>query len=341
MGALDELAAGYEAARPTRPSRPRSTSSAATTSAGPRRSTSPSGWREESGARIWLKREDLNHTGAHKINNAVGQALLADRHRQAPHRRGDRRRPARRRHRDRVRAVRARVPRLHGRGGHPPPAPQRRPHAHARRRAHSRDVGLGDAQGRHERGDPRLDHERRDDPLPDRVGRGPAPVSGARARPPVRDRPRGTRADPRARGPPARRRLACVGGGTNAIGLFHPFLEDGDVALWGAEAGGGTSTATRPRSRTAASRVLHGSRTTSSPTPTARCSSRTPSPRPGLPRCRAGALLAEGRRPGPLRARHRRRGARRLPPDVRQGGDHPGARVGPRRVARAPPRPPG
>jgi tryptophan synthase beta chain len=31
------------------------------------------------GARIYLKREDLNHTGAHKINNAVGQALLAKR----------------------------------------------------------------------------------------------------------------------------------------------------------------------------------------------------------------------------------------------------------------------
>ena len=30
------------------------------------------------GARIMLKREDLNHTGAHKINNTVGQALLAD-----------------------------------------------------------------------------------------------------------------------------------------------------------------------------------------------------------------------------------------------------------------------
>jgi tryptophan synthase beta chain len=29
------------------------------------------------GARLWLKREDLAHTGAHKINNAVGQALLA------------------------------------------------------------------------------------------------------------------------------------------------------------------------------------------------------------------------------------------------------------------------
>jgi tryptophan synthase beta chain len=29
------------------------------------------------GAQIWLKREDLNHTGAHKINNTIGQALLA------------------------------------------------------------------------------------------------------------------------------------------------------------------------------------------------------------------------------------------------------------------------
>jgi tryptophan synthase beta chain len=31
------------------------------------------------GASVWLKREDLNHTGAHKINNTVGQALLARR----------------------------------------------------------------------------------------------------------------------------------------------------------------------------------------------------------------------------------------------------------------------
>jgi tryptophan synthase beta chain len=34
---------------------------------------------ERWGARIWLKREDLAHTGAHKINNAIGQALLARR----------------------------------------------------------------------------------------------------------------------------------------------------------------------------------------------------------------------------------------------------------------------
>jgi len=31
------------------------------------------------GAEVWLKREDLAHTGAHKINNALGQALLARR----------------------------------------------------------------------------------------------------------------------------------------------------------------------------------------------------------------------------------------------------------------------
>ncbi len=33
--------------------------------------------RETGGARIYLKREDLNHTGAHKVNNTIGQALLA------------------------------------------------------------------------------------------------------------------------------------------------------------------------------------------------------------------------------------------------------------------------
>ena len=34
---------------------------------------------EEIGAHVWLKREDLAHTGAHKINNAIGQVLLARR----------------------------------------------------------------------------------------------------------------------------------------------------------------------------------------------------------------------------------------------------------------------
>jgi tryptophan synthase beta chain len=35
--------------------------------------------RDMGGAQIWLKREDLNHTGAHKVNNTIGQVLLARR----------------------------------------------------------------------------------------------------------------------------------------------------------------------------------------------------------------------------------------------------------------------
>ena len=34
---------------------------------------------EKYGTKIYLKREDLNHTGAHKINNVIGQILLAKR----------------------------------------------------------------------------------------------------------------------------------------------------------------------------------------------------------------------------------------------------------------------
>ncbi|MGI9628559.1 MAG: tryptophan synthase subunit beta [Longimicrobiales bacterium] len=41
--------------------------------------TSASGLGREWGCDVWLKREDLTHTGAHKINNAIGQALLAKR----------------------------------------------------------------------------------------------------------------------------------------------------------------------------------------------------------------------------------------------------------------------
>ena len=79
------------------------------------------------GARIYLKREDLNHTGAHKINNAIGQALLAQRMGKTRHHRRDRGRPARRRHGHRGRPLRPGVQGLHGRGGHPPAEAQRLP----------------------------------------------------------------------------------------------------------------------------------------------------------------------------------------------------------------------
>ncbi len=78
--ALDELGAAYDAARQDPAflaefaqelehfvGRPSPVYHAARTS------------RELGGAQIWLKREDLNHTGAHKVNNTIGQALLARR----------------------------------------------------------------------------------------------------------------------------------------------------------------------------------------------------------------------------------------------------------------------
>ncbi len=67
------------------------------------------------GARIYLKREDLNHTGAHKINNTIGQALLTRRMGKKRHHRRNRRRPARCRHRHRRRPLRPQVRCLHGR----------------------------------------------------------------------------------------------------------------------------------------------------------------------------------------------------------------------------------
>ena len=56
--------------------------------------------------------------------------------------------------------------------------------------------------------------------------------------------------------------VACVGGGSNAMGLFHPFLEDEGVALVGCEAGGdGVDTGRHAAPLTAGSPgVLHGSR---------------------------------------------------------------------------------
>jgi tryptophan synthase beta chain len=50
---------------------------------------------ELGGAQIYIKREDFNHTGAHKVNNTVGQALLAKIMGKAPRHRRDRRGPAR------------------------------------------------------------------------------------------------------------------------------------------------------------------------------------------------------------------------------------------------------
>ncbi len=57
--------------------------------------------------------------------------------------------------------------------------------------------------------------------------------------------------------------VACVGGGSNAIGLFHPFIDDGDVAMYGVEAAGRGLSGHEHAASLCAGRigVLHGSRT--------------------------------------------------------------------------------
>ena len=58
--------------------------------------------------------------------------------------------------------------------------------------------------------------------------------------------------------------VACIGGGSNAIGLFHPFLDDADVKIYGVEAGGhGLDVANGHAASMNGGRpgVLHGNRT--------------------------------------------------------------------------------
>ena len=98
----------------------------------------PPAVRASSACALLLKREDLNHTGSHKINNVLGQALLAKRM-------GKRRLVAETgagQHGVATATAAAllglRVRRVHGRGRHGAPGAQRVPHAPARRRGRGR-----------------------------------------------------------------------------------------------------------------------------------------------------------------------------------------------------------
>ena len=190
------------------------------------------------GARIWLKREDLLHTGAHKINNCLGQALLA-------RRMGKRRIIAEtgagqhgvatatvcalfgldcvvymgeedmRRQRLNVFRMRMLGARVAGVAGGSATLKDAISEA---MRDWVTNVGdtyylLGSALGAH-----------------------PYPMM-------VRDFHRVIGDEARGQILEAERRLpdlaiACVGGGSNAIGLFHAFLPDNEVRLVGVEAGG-------------------------------------------------------------------------------------------------------
>ena len=207
MGALDELAAGYEAAR-TDPVFLEDLEQLNRDYVGrPSPLYLAERLGEESGARIWLKREDLNHTGAHKINNAVGQALLA------------------------VRLGKRRIVAETGAGQHGVAAATvcarfglechvymgeediRRQHPNVVRMrmlgAELIPVTAGSATLKDAMNEAIRDWITNVETTHYLIGSaaGPAPLPDARARPPVGDRPRGARADPGARGPAARRRL--------------------------------------------------------------------------------------------------------------------------------------
>lgn len=74
--------------------------------------------------------------------------------------------------------------------------------------------------------------------------------------------------------------VACIGGGSNAMGLFHPFLDDTSVKIIGVEAAGhGIETGKHAASLNGGvPGVLHGNRTSCCRMKTARSSTRTPSP---------------------------------------------------------------
>lgn len=211
------------------------------------------------GAKVWLKREDLTHTGAHKINNAIGQGLLAqaigaerivaetgagqhgvaaaaacarlglpcvvymgevDVERQAPN-----------------------VDRMHRLGATVVPVTSGDRTLRAAVDEAIRDwvtdpIGtyylLGSAVGPH--------------PYPYLVRELQAVIG------------REAKAQLTARAGMPNAVFACVGGGSNAIGLFHEFIGDEDVALIGVEAGGrggalGDNSATLSGGRPG---VLHG-----------------------------------------------------------------------------------
>lgn len=213
------------------------------------------------GGEVWFKREDLAHTGAHKINNAIGQALLAQRL-------------------DVKRVVAETGAGQHGvasaaacaRLGLPCVVymgeidiERQAPNVDRMKRLGAQVVSVtsGDRTLR-----AAIDEALRDwvsDPegtyylLGSAVGPHPYPylvrelqaVIGREARAQLLEQSGGL----------ADAAIACVGGGSNAIGLFHPLLGDRDTALIGIEAGG-TGSALGQHSATLSGGtpgVLHGS----------------------------------------------------------------------------------
>jgi tryptophan synthase beta chain len=215
------------------------------------------------GARIYLKREDLNHTGAHKVNNTVGQALLA-------------------RHMGKKRVIAETGAGQHGVATA----------TIAARLGLECQVFMGEEDIRRQSlnvyrmkllgaevisvtSGSRTLKDAMNEAMRDWVtnvddtfyiigtvaGPHPYPMLVRDFQCVIGREARAQSLDQSGRLPDAL--VACVGGGSNAIGLFHPFLEDNDVAMYGVEAGGhGISTNQHAAPLTAGTPgVLHGNRT--------------------------------------------------------------------------------
>ncbi|EEB79933.1 tryptophan synthase, beta subunit [marine gamma proteobacterium HTCC2148] len=215
------------------------------------------------GARIFLKREDLNHTGAHKVNNTVGQALLA-------------------KHMGKKRVIAETGAGQHGVATATIAARLgleclvfmgeediRRQTLNVYRMkllgAEVVPVTSGSRTLKDAMNEAMRDWVTNVDDTYYIIGTvaGPHPYPLL-----VRDFQCVIGREARAQSLAQTGRLpdalvACVGGGSNAIGLFHPFLEDESVAMYGVEAGGhGVSTHQHAAPLTAGTPgVLHGNRT--------------------------------------------------------------------------------
>jgi tryptophan synthase beta chain len=215
------------------------------------------------GARLYLKREDLNHTGAHKINNTIGQALLARR------------------------MGKTRIIAETGAGQHgvatatvaarlglecvvymgAEDVQRQAPNVYRMKLLGARVVPVtsGSKTLKDALNEAMRDWVTNVDDTYYIIGTvaGPHPypqmvrdfnsVIGREAREQLLEQA--------GRLPDAI--VACVGGGSNAMGIFHPFLDDAEVRLYGVEAGGdGIATGRHAAPLSAGTPgVLHGNRT--------------------------------------------------------------------------------
>ena len=215
------------------------------------------------GAKIWLKREDLNHTGAHKVNNTVGQALLA-------------------KHMGKTRLIAETGAGQHGVASATVAARlglecqvymgaedivRQAPNVYRMKLLGAKVVAVesGSRTLKDAMNEALRDWATNVDDTYYIIGTvaGPHPypqmvrdfqsVIGRESRSQFLER---TGKLPEAL-------VACVGGGSNAIGLFHPFLADSDVAMYGVEAAGrGLETPDHAAPLcTGRPGVLHGNRT--------------------------------------------------------------------------------